>query len=84
MTENKFEFEIVRHIATLSESGAYTRELNAVSFNGRPARLDVRAWRQDGDTKTPLKGIQITDAEAKALYAVLGDYFKEEGAKCRS
>lgn len=83
MKEPEFAFDIVRHIATLSESGAYSRELNTVSFNGRPARLDVRAWRQDGDAKVPLKGIQLTDAEAKALCAALGEYFNGEGQECR-
>ena len=48
MLENKFEVKIMEHIATLSASGDYSRELNVVSFNDRPARLDVRVWRQDG------------------------------------
>lgn len=83
MKEIDFRYDIVRHIATLSESGTYSRELNDVSFNDRPARLDVRAWRQEGESKVPLKGIQLTEAEAKALYAALGDYFKEDD-KCKS
>ena len=44
-----FELKIVEHIATLGDSGTYTRELNVVSFNNRPARLDVRLWKQDGE-----------------------------------
>lgn len=75
MQGNKFEVEIVKHIATLSASGDYSRELNVVSFNGRPARFDVRAWRQEGSgSKTPLKGLQLTDTEASALCDALKNY----------
>lgn len=75
MRTEPFELKIVEHIATLGDSGTYTRELNVVSFNNRPARLDVRAWRQDGSgNKTPLKGIQLTDNEASALCNALNQY----------
>lgn len=75
MLGDKFEVKIMEHIATLSASGDYSRELNVVSFNDRPARLDVRVWRQDGSgNKTPLKGIQLTDNEASALCDALNQY----------
>lgn len=84
MSDHDFKFDIVRHIATLSESRAYTRELNTVSFNDRAARLDIRAWRQEGENKVPLKGIQLTEGEAKALCTALEGYIKEEESKCKS
>nr|DAF83455.1 MAG TPA: hypothetical protein [Caudoviricetes sp.] len=34
MINKRFELQIVKHIATLSENGNYSRELNLVSFNG--------------------------------------------------
>ncbi len=75
MINKRFELQIVKHIATLSENGNYSRELNLVSFNDRPARLDVRAWKQDGSKgKIPLKGIQLSDNEASTLCDVLKDY----------
>lgn len=75
MLNSNVEVKIVEHIATLSENGEYSRELNVVSFNNRPARLDVRTWRQDGSgSKRALKGLQLTDVEASALYKALGDY----------
>ena len=75
MLNNRFEVRIMEHIATLSESGDYSRELNVVSFNNREPRLDVRVWRQDGNgSKTPLKGLQLTDAEASALCDALKEY----------
>ena len=75
MLNSNFEVKVLEHIATLSDSGDYSREVNVVSFNGRPARLDVRVWRQDGSgNKTPLKGIQLTDTEASALCDALENY----------
>ena len=80
MTNTPFEARIMEHIATLSENGDYTRELNIVSFNDRQGRLDVRVWRQDGDgSKTPLKGIQLTGKEAAALRDALTEYL-DKGA----
>lgn len=75
MINKRFELQIVKHIATLIENGNYSRELNLVSFNDRPARLDVRAWKQDGSKgKIPLKGIQLSDNEASTLCDALKDY----------
>ena len=75
MLEDKFKFKIIEHIATLSASGDYSRELNIISFNDRPARFDVRVWRQDGSgNKTPLKGIQLTETEMSTLYDVLNQH----------
>ena len=68
-----FEFELSEHIATLGTSGDYTTELNRVSFNGHPAKLDLRKWKAG----KPLKGISLTDDEAysllQALKGVLGE-----------
>lgn len=37
--------------------------------------IDVRAWQQDGSgSKTPLKGLQLTDTEASALCDALKNY----------
>lgn len=69
------EVNVMEHIATLSTNGDYSRELSVVSFNNRNPRLDVRVWRQDGSgSKTPLKGIQLTDDEANALCDALNQY----------
>ena len=62
-----FQYEIAEHIATLSESNGTTKELNRISYNGAPPKLDLRSWRQDGEEKKMLKGLTLTDAEAEAL-----------------
>lgn len=80
MLNEKFEVRIVEHIAVLSESGSYSRELNVVSFNNREPRLDVRVWRQDGSgSKVPLKGLQLTDTEASTLCDALRNYIGGNG-----
>lgn len=60
-----FQYEIVEHIATLSESNGITKELNRISYNGAPAKWDLRSWMQEG--RKMLKGLTLTDEEAEAL-----------------
>ncbi len=64
-----FKYEIVERIAILSESGKWTKELNKVSWNGRPAKYDLRDWNHE-DGKIG-KGITLTDDEIKYLKHVL-------------
>ena len=66
-TMGEFKYEITEHIATLSDTNGMTKELNRISFNGGPAKLDLRSWKQEGDIKIMLKGITLSDAEAAAL-----------------
>lgn len=43
----EFTFEIEEHLLTLSENEkGWTKEINRVSFNGAPAKFDIRAWSQ--------------------------------------
>lgn len=66
-----FVYRVTEHIATLSENktGNYTLELNKISFNGNPAKYDLRKW--DRANNKMLKGITLTDEEAAALKAAL-------------
>ena len=69
--ERTFNYEIVERIAVLSQSGETTKELNRVSYNGSPAKYDLRSWRRtDGEEKL-LKGLTLTGEEATALKAAL-------------
>lgn len=64
----KFEHEITERIAVISGNKAgYTLELNRVSYNGYPAKLDLRKWK-DGQ---PLKGVTLSDDEARSLLEAL-------------
>lgn len=64
----KFEHEITERIAVISRNDAgYALELNRVSYNGYPAKLDLRKWK-DGQ---PLKGVTLSDDEARSLLEAL-------------
>ena len=71
--DNNFSFAIMEHIATVSTSKRSTLELNYVSFNGAPAKLDLRRWGTDEETgaRIPFKGISMSDDEFAALKATI-------------
>ncbi len=67
--------EVIKKIAVLNDSDAgYTKELNLVSWNGREPKYDLRTWSPEG---IALKGLTLTEEEAKELYKALGDMFAE-------
>lgn len=72
MANTAFNYEIVEQVAVvLSQSGDTTKELNRVSYNGSPAKYDLRSWRRaDGEEKL-LKGLTLTEDEARALKGAL-------------
>lgn len=71
MNNTSFNYEIVEHIAVLSQSGNTSKELNKVSYNGSPAKYDLRSWkREDGEEKL-LKGLTLTGEEMEVLKAAL-------------
>ncbi|AEF24835.1 YdbC family protein [Streptococcus parauberis] len=62
----EFTFEIEEHLITLSENDkGWTKELNRVSFNGAPAKWDIRTWSPD-HTKMG-KGVTLTNEEFNLL-----------------
>lgn len=63
------KYEITEKIAVLSEKGDWTKELNKVSWNDRPAKFDLRDWNH-GEEKMR-KGITLTEEEARALLEAL-------------
>ena len=64
------KYEITEKIAVLSESGEWTKELNKVSWNGRPAKYDLRDWNHDEGKMR--KGITLTDDEFEELVEAIG------------
>ena len=67
------EYEIRKHIKTLSETDTTVKQLNLVAWNGRPAKYDIRTWKKvDGSLKAS-KGVTLDDQEMDALAAVLAD-----------
>ena len=66
---DNFKYKITERIAILSESGKWTKELNMVSWNKRPAKYDLRVWNHEEGRVG--KGITLSLAEARNLKEVL-------------
>ena len=69
-------YEIKAHIGTIAERESlgetWAKEVNLVSWNGRPAVIDVREWNSD---HTQMKhGITLNDTEVDNLVYWLTDY----------
>ena len=63
-------FVIKKHFGNLSGAeGGWQKEVNLVSWNGKPEKLDIRDWNPD-HTKMG-KGITFTEDEARKLLSIL-------------
>lgn len=73
----EFSFEIEEKLLVLSENDkGWTKELNRVSFNGAPAKYDIRTWSPD-HTKMG-KGITLTYEEMQAVCDAFADFAENE------
>ena len=62
----EFSYEIVEEIAILSENNkGWRKELNLVSWNGRPPKFDLREWAPDHEKMG--KGLTLTNEEFEQL-----------------
>lgn len=68
---HNIEYQIVEHIANLSEGGGWKLELNLISWNNAEPKYDIRSWNED---KTKMsKGITLDSSEMKLLKKALKD-----------
>ena len=68
--------EVIKKIALISGSETgFRKELNIVSWNGRDPKYDLRSWSPEG---MALKGLTLTEDEAKELQKALNDLFNEQ------
>jgi hypothetical protein len=69
--KSSVEYKIVKRIAKLSDVGPYggsgTCELNIVSFNNKPAKLDIRRWGEKDGQVTMSKGVTLSLEEMTNL-----------------
>ena len=66
--------EIEKHIAVLSEKeNGWKKELNVVSWNDAPGKLDIREWSEDHTRMS--RGITLTDEEAENLRESLNEIY---------
>ena len=68
--------EVIKKIALISgtETG-FRKELNFISWNGKEPKIDLRKWSPES---TALRGLTLTEDEAKKLQKVLNDMFAEQ------
>lgn len=67
-------YNIERTVAVLATSPkGWTKELNLISWNNRPAKYDIREWSPD-HTKMS-KGITLSGEELVALKDALNEIF---------
>ena len=73
MEDNReFHFSIVRHLGVLAEGGnGWKKEVNLVSWNDRPAKLDIREWDENHLKMT--RGVTLNAEETILLRELLAD-----------
>ncbi len=63
---SEFSYEIVEEISVLSSNAkGWQKELNLVSWNGRPPKFDLRDWGPNHEKMG--KGVTLTNEEFAAL-----------------
>lgn len=76
-SDNKI-FKILKTIATLSDKDNISKEFNLVQYKDlKNPILDIRKWDNNNNDKNMLKGITLTDDEARKLKDALNEYYKE-------
>ncbi len=72
------DFRVESTLAEIGHTGSSAKRLTVTSWNGRPAKLDLRTWRTDTDPQQPGRGLTLSDEEARALLDALQRYFAAE------
>ena len=70
--KKEFTFEIEKECGIVSTAGSLPLELHLISFNGAPAKYDLRKWRTKEDgTRSMQKGLCMSREELLDLRAFL-------------
>ena len=69
--DKTFTYEITERVAVLSQSGETSKELNLVSYNGSQPKYDLRSWRRTDGEERLLKGLTLSQDEARVLKQAL-------------
>lgn len=75
-----FTYNLVKHLGVIAEYTDYkgerkSKEVNLVSWNGKPPKVDIREWNADHSQMS--KGLSITEGEAESLCMILHNYLAE-------
>ena len=61
MHSKEIQYEIVKHLGTISTNGNYTKEANIIKWGENEPVYDIRVFKTDKNgIKQPLKGISMT------------------------
>jgi len=64
--KSEFKYEIEKQLGVLSTSRqGWTKEVNVISWNGRPEKIDIREWSPEHDKMS--KGLSLTEDEMDEL-----------------
>jgi hypothetical protein len=79
--DDEIECAIIEFYGTFSKSvyqsaKSWNKEINLVSWNGRPAKIDIRSWQKDHEKCG--KGIALTWEEAEELAKLLQAVLKKK------
>jgi hypothetical protein len=78
--DDEIECEIIESYGIFSAGAKnWNKEINMVSWNGRPAKLDIRAWQSNHEKCG--KGIALTREEAEELVKLLNKILKQKDTK---
>lgn len=73
----EFKYEIVKELGVIAEAArGWTRELNLVSWNDKPAKFDIRDWAPDHEKMG--KGVSLTEEEMEALIELFNSRDEED------
>lgn len=68
----EFSYNVEKKIGVLSTNAqGWTKELRLISWNGRPAKYDLREWAPNDEKMG--KGLTLTDEEFLALKLLLNE-----------
>ena len=71
MADITIPYNIEKHIAVLSvKKNGWTKELNVISWNDKPAKYDIRDWSEDHEKMS--KGITLSQEEMNNLLEAMG------------
>lgn len=72
----EFSYEIKAHLGVIKRMpSGWTKEVNVISWNGGPAKLDIREW--SGDHQHMSKGMTLYRNEAELLVRLVACYLRE-------
>ena len=63
------KWDIKKNLGVISEGGSWKKEVNIISWNDKPAKVDIRSW--DGEHKKMSKGITLGKEELRKLKDVI-------------